>query len=78
MKRRPTGVTDGVRGELLFRQARWHATLLHPFSFRLLISKVLLVLTRHTSQYKGVNQEFCAVRIGAGGTTISTSPVATS
>jgi len=31
-----------------------------------------------TSQYKGVNQEFCAVRIGAGGTTISTSPVATS
>ena len=31
-----------------------------------------------TSQYKGVNQEFCAARIGAGGTTISTSPVATS
>jgi len=31
-----------------------------------------------TSQYKSVNQEFCAVRIGAGGTTISTSPVATS
>ena len=30
------------------------------------------------SQYKGVNQEFCAVRIGAGGTTISASPVATS
>jgi hypothetical protein len=29
-------------------------------------------------QYKGVNQEFCAVRIGVGGTTISTSPVATS
>jgi hypothetical protein len=21
-----------VHGELLFRQARWHATLLHPFS----------------------------------------------
>jgi len=31
-----------------------------------------------TSQSKGVNQEFCAVRTGAGGTTISTSPVATS
>ena len=31
-----------------------------------------------TSQYKGVNQELCAVRIGAGATTISASPVATS
>ena len=24
--------THPVHGELLFRQARWHATLLHPFS----------------------------------------------
>src|SRR5580704_1552652 len=31
-----------------------------------------------TSRYKGMNQGFCEVRIGAGGTTISTSPVATS
>jgi hypothetical protein len=35
-----------VYGELLFRQATWHATLLHPFLY-LLIPNALLSLARH-------------------------------